>query len=224
VAALAAGDATARARSLDLVVRAYFRPVYAHVRTKWNQSPIEAEDSVQAFFAEAFEHESLAAFDPDKSAFRSFLRLCVDRFVSKRRRDARRLKRGGGRAPLSLDFEGAERALPQTEPAELAFDREVSRSVLSIALERLEAKYRDSGREKQLAAFVAVALGDEDEARPTHAELAARHGATVVQVTRWVFAARRDFRALALTVLRELCVTEEEFRDEVRELLGATLR
>ncbi len=39
------------------------------------------------------------------------LRTCLDGFAANERKAARRLKRGGGQAHLSLDFEGAEEEL-----------------------------------------------------------------------------------------------------------------
>jgi len=39
-------------------------------------------------------------------------------------------------------------------------------------------------------------------------------------VTNWLAAVRRDFRAIVLDIIRELSGSEEEFRADVRDLLG----
>jgi hypothetical protein len=40
------------------------------------------------------------------------------------------------------------------------------------------------------------------------------------QVTNWLAAVRREFRAIVVDTLREICGNDEEFRSEARALLG----
>jgi hypothetical protein len=51
--------------------------------------------------------------------------------------------------------------------------------------------------------------------------LATEFGIPATQVTNWLAATRRDFRAIVLETLRDLAGTDEEFREEARALLGS---
>ena len=53
------------------------------------------------------------------------------------------------------------------------------------------------------------------------AQLASELAIPVTQVTNYLAFARRELRRLLLERLRSLCATDEEFRLEARELLGA---
>jgi hypothetical protein len=54
--------------------------------------------------------------------------------------------------------------------------------------------------------------------------LARDTGLSVSDVTNELAWARRTFRAIVLDTLRTICATDEEFRAEARDLLGADLR
>ncbi len=71
--------------------------------------PEDARDLTQGFFADAFQKAWLERYEPGKAKFRTFVRVCADRFVMNMRQSSARLKRGGGVQTLPLDFDGAER-------------------------------------------------------------------------------------------------------------------
>jgi DNA-directed RNA polymerase specialized sigma24 family protein len=106
-----------RARSFGALVAAYWKPVYKHVRGRWKKSNEDAKDLTQAFFLRAMEKDFFDAYDREKGRFRTFLRTCLDHFLSNENKSEGRLKRGGGEPPLSLDFEGAEAELQASPPA-----------------------------------------------------------------------------------------------------------
>ena len=93
---------------MSQLVTAYWKPVYGYLRLKWRLDRDAASDATQEFFLRAMEKSYFDWFDPSRARFRTFLRTCVDRFASKERRDAGRLKREGSAHLLSLDFAGAE--------------------------------------------------------------------------------------------------------------------
>jgi RNA polymerase sigma factor (sigma-70 family) len=196
------------------------------VRLKWQATPEEAEDLTQGFFARAFEKEFFRPYDPAKARFRTFLRTCLDGFLANERKAAGRLKRGGAIQFVSLDFQTAEGELLQHDvavPADMEeyFEREWARSVLALSVDRLRAHYAEAGREKYFRVFErydldATASGE----RMTYSELANEIGVSAADVTNYLAAARRQFRAIVLDRLRELTATDDEFRDEARRLLG----
>src|SRR5687767_10756120 len=80
-AVLAAGqpDVPGALRALEGLCRAYWRPVYVHVR-RAGHNVEAARDLTQEFFARMLEGNWLNAADPQRGRFRSFLLRCVSRF------------------------------------------------------------------------------------------------------------------------------------------------
>jgi hypothetical protein len=77
------------------LVEGYWKPVYKHLRVTWRLGAEDAQDLTQGFFADAFQKGWLERFEPEKARFRTFVRVCADRFVMNRRQAEGRLKRGG---------------------------------------------------------------------------------------------------------------------------------
>jgi RNA polymerase sigma factor (sigma-70 family) len=225
VAAMKSGDGTERARALETLAGAYWKPVYAYVRFRFRHGHEEAADLTQDFFARLAEDTFLSRFDPMKARLRTYLRLAVDGLVANDAKAARRLKRGGGHEILSLDFDAVRREVEERPRADLSpedlFEREWVRSVFSMAVERFRKTCAERGRETRFSLFAAYDLeGAAGADRPRYEDLAVRFGTTTVDVTNQLAAARREFRGSVLDVLRELTVSDAEFRLEARALLG----
>jgi DNA-directed RNA polymerase specialized sigma24 family protein len=73
------------------------------VRYKFRKSNEDAKDLTQSFFASALEREFFQRFDPALAAFRTYLRMAVERFAASRHAAESRDKRGGGVAFEPLD-------------------------------------------------------------------------------------------------------------------------
>jgi len=165
--------------------------------------------SSDLFFLRAYEKAFFATFDPARARFRTYLRLCLDGFVSNEHKAERRLKRGGDHTIVSLDFEGAERELHEAPPPhaiddfDAYFHREWLRSVFALAADRLRAACAESGRGQRFTLFERYDLVAEEDQRPTYAQLAEDTGLTAATVTNELAAARREFRRMVLTVLQE---------------------
>jgi DNA-directed RNA polymerase specialized sigma24 family protein len=216
-------DADVRRAAFGALTHAYWRPAYHYLRVQWRLEPEDAEDAVQAFFTTAFEKRYIERFDPAKARFRTFLRVCLDRFVQNDREAERALKRGGAAAKLSLDFPGAERALaahlvaPSSDP-DAFFRDETMRALCGRTVDRLRQECAESGRERAFTVFAHYDLAD-DPGR-SYTSVAAALGLTTAQVTNDLHLARRRFRELVLVELRDLVGSQEEFRAEARDLFG----
>jgi RNA polymerase sigma factor (sigma-70 family) len=206
-------DAALRRVAHEQIAAAYWKPVYKYIRWQWRESNEAAKDLTQGFFAMTLDRDVFAAWDPERAAFRTFLRMCVDRYVGNQRVFAGRQKRAAS-ATESLDEDTAMASFDADE----YLHREWIRQVFSMSVASLRAEYNARGRGAALRAFEMYDLAEE--ARPTYSEIAAALAVSVTQVTNYLAAARRDLRRIVLDRLRELTATEREFRSEARAVLG----
>jgi len=210
-----------RRRSVETLVAAYWRPVYAHVRLKWRRAAADAEDLTQSFFARALEKEFFAGYDPAKGRFRTFLRTCLDRFVANEEKAAMRLKRGGAVETLPLDFATAEADLAAAAAVpDEAFDAAWVRALFGLAVEKVRRACAAEGRGGDFHLFDRYDLDDAGAGGLTYEALAAETGLTPSLVTNRLARVRREFRAALLATLREITGSDEEYRLEARLLLG----
>lgn len=219
---LQSGDPLERQRSLERLIRAYTKPVYKHLRLKWQKPPADADDLVQDFFARAVERGIFALYDPDKGRFRTFVRSCLDHFVINAEESRTRLKRGGGLEMVAADTLEAEHEIGVSSAPpdpDAVFDREWARNLFDKSIVLLEKRLTLLDKARYFEAFRRHDLCDEDE-RPSYATLASELGIKVTDVTNYLHAARKELRVIVLETLRELTATEEEFRLEAKALLG----
>ena len=217
-----AEDPEARRLAFGDLVEGYWKPVYKHLRVTWHLEPDAAQDVAQGFFADAFQKAWLERFDPAKARFRTFMRVCVDRFAMNARQADARLKRGGGLHTVALDFDAAERAVaadptPANDP-EAAFHQEFVRALFERTIRALRAEYAADGRDEHFVLFERYDLAHDDGL--SYAQLAREFGLTTTQVTNRLAQVRRRFRERALDELRTLCGTDAEFQREARDLFG----
>jgi RNA polymerase sigma-70 factor (ECF subfamily) len=221
VLAAGRGDSTRARAALETLCRAYWYPLYAFVR-RLGHAPHDAEDVVQAFFAQCLEKNYLGAADQAKGRFRSFLLIALKRFLANEWDKARARKRGGGTPPISLDALTAEQryALEPADrlSADRLFERRWALTLLDTILARLREEQAAAGR---LEAFDLLkdALTCGERATP-YAELAARlrtsEGAVKVAVHRL----RRRYRELLETEIANTVGSPEEVAEERRYLFS----
>lgn len=221
---LSKGSPEEQAGAADRVAEAYWKPIYRYLRIGCRLSHDDAQDLTQDFLAHALFRATLAAFDPSKGRFRTYLRVCLDRFAVNAHKAAHRLKRGGGLTAVPLDVEGGESglagALPAGDPEE-CFRREWIRSLFEDALAELRRRLESRDQRAHYEAFVAYDLEAAPEGeRPTYASVGRRVGLSPTQVTNALFATRNTFRSIVLDRLRELTGSPEEFVREAAEVLG----
>lgn len=232
VEAAGSADAEERERALESLCAAYWRPIYKYIRLRWNRPAEEAQDLTQGFFVEVLERGLLEKFEAKKGRLRTYLRVCVDSFVSNEDKACRRQKRGGGIPHVALDFAGAEEelggkvmnpaAIPSPESLEEFFEKEWLRSLFGLAVEELRELCSARNRERTFCLFEAYDLDGNDKI--SYEQLAKDYAIAVTDVTNALAWARREFRRIALERLRELCGSEEEFQREARATFGGNTR
>ena len=218
-----AEDPDVRRDGFGDLVKGYWKPVYKHLRVTWRLEAQDAQDLTQSFFTDAFQKAWLERYDPEKARFRTFVRVCADRFVMNVKESNSRLKRGGGTYRIPLDFDSAERemtarALVASLEPETYFHQEFVRALFEQAVDAVRAEYLVNGRRIHLALFERHDLSGEDGI--SYGRLAGEFGLTTTQVTNCLAQVRRRFRERALEALRALCGNDAEFRREARDLFG----
>ena len=222
-----AGDAcTPAAReALAELCASYWYPVYAFIRRQGHE-PHQAQDLTQAFFVHLLEKGILAAADPSRGRFRSFVRTACAHFLADERDRARARKRGGGRAVLSIDARDAEGRYLR-EPAhnltpERLFERTWALTLLDRVLERLGGEYERAGQAAQFEQLKVVLTAGPRSV--PYATVAARLGMAEGTVQGAVHRLRKRYRAILLDEIAATLDDPSGVEEEVRalfEVLGA---
>ncbi len=139
--------------ALAALCASYWYPLFVFIRSRGHGAE-DANDLVQEYFARLLEGRVLAAADPAKGRFRTFLIADCKYFLSHRRVRARAIKRGGNRHFFSIDAAQAEGRFA-VEPAdsmspERLFLRAWALTLLDEVLNKLHAEYESNGRGRSL--------------------------------------------------------------------------
>jgi RNA polymerase sigma-70 factor (ECF subfamily) len=207
-------------QALADLCRLYWYPVYAYVRRRGHDRHV-AEDLTQAFFARLLETNDLAAADPARGRFRSFLLTACQHFLANRHDHDSAQKRGGGVKPLSIDFGvGEERfarepADPHTPEAE--FERRWAVALLDQTLTDLRAEYAESGKMDLFDTLKGSLTGDTASYRELGVRLGLSEGAVKVAVHRL----RQRYRDRLRAVIAETVNGPESVDAEIRDLFAA---
>ena len=218
---LAAGRAPAPARraALEDLATAYWYPLYAYARRR-GLAADRAADRAQGFFALLLERDDLAKADPARGRFRAFLLAGFQHHLADERDRERAQKRGGGRAPLSIDAREAERRLVRepvdADTPETAFERAWVAELLARAFERLRAEQEKIGR-GALFDRLRPSLAAEDDA-PRFAEVARELAMTENAVKVAAHRLRKRYGELLRDEVAATVSDPAEIEDEIRAL------
>jgi RNA polymerase sigma factor (sigma-70 family) len=209
-------DRAQRRDALDSLCRTYWPPVYSYVRRR-GQSPADAEDITQAFFAHLVDGDFFDRPDPERGRFRGYLIGALRQFVGHERIHARALKRGGAVTLVDLSHLDIERHYAaidhtQLDPSE-AYELSWALTVVAQAMGQLEAEQRAAGRATVFTALkpflhAPPAPGDYDR-------VAAALHTSRATIAVWL---HRLTRRLAELVKLEIAATLENPNDAEQEL------
>ncbi len=215
-------DTEARA-ALEVLCRQYWYPLYAFVRRQ-GRAHHEAEDCTQEFLARLLATEAVGRARPERGRFRSFLLTALQHFLTNEWHRAQAAKRGGGQAPLPLEFSTAEgrylheAADPALTPEQM-FDRNWAQGLFDRAIAELRAEYEKSGRGALFAVLEPI-IWRSATAEP-YAELARRLGMTVNAFTVALQRLRRRLGERVRLDVAETVADESEVDAELRHLIAA---
>ena len=145
----AKADSAEGRRALAELCGAYYEPVAEFLRCELRNADA-ARDLAHDFFANALGGGAIVRAEEERGRFRSYLLGAVKHFLSHHREAARRVKRGGGAAGVSLHDTGADEVRAVADRSVLspdeAFDRQWALTVLAHALDSLRCECKEEGQ------------------------------------------------------------------------------
>ena len=208
--------------ALEQLCRTYWFPLYAYVRRR-GYSKEDAEDLTQAFFERFLTKNYLEGLNAERGRFRAFLLASLKHFLINEWKKTQRIKRGGDKAILSLDWQTADtqfQVASNAEPSpDKAFDREWAVTLLTKVIERLRAECEADEKLKQfehLKIFLTAGKG-----AMSHAEAAKSLGMDETAVRVAVHRLRKRYRQLLRDEVSQTLSDEGQVDEEMRALFGA---
>jgi DNA-directed RNA polymerase specialized sigma24 family protein len=211
----------ARAALAELC-RAYWYPIYAFIRRKGND-PEQALDLTQGYFAHLLERGIVAAADPVRGRFRSFLLADCRHFLAHERERGAAARRGGQHVVLSINASDAEGQY-QLEPAheqtpERLFERDWALALLEDVLAVIRRDYESSGRGAMFEVLKVVLEAGSNHV--SQAEIAARLGTSEAAAQVAVHRLRKRYRAALRAAIAATVADLAEVDDELNALFAA---
>ncbi|MBK6900052.1 MAG: sigma-70 family RNA polymerase sigma factor [bacterium] len=193
-----------------------------------------ARELTQEFFARVLAGSGFAGAERARGRFRSFLLGAVKHFLGDLRDREHCQKRGGGRAPESLDaprLDGTDTAAglqvpdPSAPFADVWFDRQWALTLMDRALTALEDDFVASGKERHFGVLKPGLLGAGAELSPAVAAnaLGLTEGAAKVAIHRFRKRFREFIRAEIAQTLGEGADVDGELRYLVEVWAGTDL-
>ncbi len=212
-----------RREALQKLIETYWKPVYLFIRRRGNDREA-SKDLAQGFFAALLERQFLQYVQRDRGKFRTFLLTALEHFMADEHDRAQALKRGGGRSAFSLDFASAEGEVG-SEPAapdslDRGFRRDWALKVMSQALQAVKREFAESGRAQEFEAL-RLHLSFAAKEAPSYAEVASALGVGEGDVRNRIHRTRARYREAILGVIRSYTETDDDAREELRDLMAA---
>lgn len=216
------GDSPVAQEALERLCRAYWYPLYAFARRRgWGGE--DAQDLTQAFFAQLLAKDSLARAQRGRGRFRTFLLSSFQNFLADAWDRSQAHKRGGGQSPIALDALDAEERyrLEPVDPMDAArwFDRRWATTLISRALERLQAEQAARGRQRLCGELKPYLVAEPAEG--AYAGVAQRLGMTEGAVRMAVLRLRERYREVLREEILETVSSAADAEEEYRALLAA---
>jgi RNA polymerase sigma factor (sigma-70 family) len=235
---LGAGDPSSpdQRKRLNDLVRAYWKPVFAYIRSAWRKPVEDAKDLTQAFFTYVLERKTLERLRPERGSFRGYLKLALKHFLidAERSASARRPEKPLFR--LEATAEQLDRLVPVApdESPEEAYERQWFRCLLEPAIHELKDRLAKDEKavyfEVLRLYLIDPALAPRTVGRsvshaggtfevPTYRDVAARLGIKETDVLNYLAYCRRALREILTARIRDYVATEGDVPAELEAFL-----
>jgi RNA polymerase sigma-70 factor (ECF subfamily) len=225
VLAAAQEETPEAAAALERLCRTYWYPLYAFIRRQGYEIA-DAQDLTQGFFAHILSRRFLQRANREKGKFRSFILGSLKFFLADELAKLQAQKRGGGRTMVFLDAHTAEERY-RLEPvermdADRLFERRWAITLLDRVLERLEAEFLETGKQRLYARLREFLLGDRGSA--TYQEAGEALGMTEGAIKVAVHRMRQRYRELFREEIAQTVADPAEADEEMRHVFAAISR
>jgi RNA polymerase sigma-70 factor (ECF subfamily) len=217
----AQGESVAAQEALERLCRTYWPSIYSFIRRE-GRTVEDAQDLSQGFFARLLERRDFDAVRQEKGRLRSYLLASLKHFLINERERGMSIKRGGGRALISLDELGA-REHSDSEPADFLtadhiYERRWALTVLEQALGRLRQEYCAASNDRLFDRFKEL-LADEADGI-SQATIADELAMTENAVKQAYHRFRRRYRELLREEIAHTVAAPGDIEDELRHLIA----
>lgn len=207
--------------ALAQLCETYWYPLYAYVRRRIGNVH-EAQDLTQAFFSHLLEKQAIARADRDRGRFRAFLVAAFKNFLANEWEKARAEKRGGGKAPLSLDFDSGESRY-QIEPSheltpETLYERRWVLTLLDRVLDGLRIELAEAGKAEHFDELKGALT--EQPTAADYERAAKALGISPAAAKQAAYRMRKRYRQLFRQEVARTVADEDEVDDEIGRLLA----
>jgi RNA polymerase sigma-70 factor (ECF subfamily) len=221
VVAAADPDSPESRDALATLCQDYWYPLYVYARRRGN-SPEDARDLTQGFFAKLLEKNYLKAADRKRGKFRTFLLTAMQGYMANEWDRKSAQKRGGGQTPISLDIEWAEGGLI-FEPVddltpEAIFEKCWALAQFEKVVDLMRAEMSLPGKEQRFELLKGYVTGDGRDIpyRDVAQELGVSESSVKVAVHRM----RKRFGELLRQAVAETVAGPDSVEEEIRHLLS----
>ena len=235
---LSAGDPSSpeHKETLDRLLRAYWKPVYAYVRAAWRRSVEDAKDLTQAFFTRMLSKEYVSRLRPERGSFRGYLKRALKHFlIDMERMDA---VRRPSKPMFSLDaapgeFERLGPAAADEAPDQV-YDRTWYRVLFDSSIEQLRRSLQEEDKSVYFEAFrfyciepegvekndrSTAFLRDGPEPGPTYRDVAVKLEIQETDVRNYLTYCRRLLKDILRGRIREYVTSESDVELELEEVM-----
>jgi hypothetical protein len=215
------GGPPERAKALEHIVSAHWKPLYKYLRAQHSISHTEAWTIALNFLARVREADFFNRFDPAKSPVREFIRENLDQFT------ATPPARNAVVPSLSFDFSGAEEEFQadHREPGQSAreyYESEWVRNLFTLAVEELHTRLTSEGKAGDFSLFLNHDLQDRTGSERVGLEnLASELSMPLAEAMASLAKTRQRFQSIVTDLIRSFTSSEAEFRREARTFFGA---
>lgn len=210
---------------METLCRMYREPIlkYIHYRLRDQYKPC-AEDVTQDFILDFIRRDTVLSADQKKGKFRSLLTASAENFLRTWHRGEKRIKKGAGKIPVSLDRDTGEvlsLCADEDLSADEILDTEIALSLHTQSLEQIRLTWMSQKQGAPLEAFSEFldVPGDSE----SYSEVGRKYGLSMDQVKRRIYLVR-ELHACCFKSLVSHMVPPPDLDEEYRYLSILRLR